>query len=184
MGADYGIEPEDDGTQVLTQMVVEDDDPGDDSLIHLYDHVFTLPLAKPVCTTALSAVQRSASLLSIEGKEILKKEVKEIAKSVSSPTDSKIGLDDEEARVCIEETTTIAQESTIASRLGEVFPIANPTGEVNVQIDPSKLQVVEGPQHDLLTTSLMDEIIVMFDPKQKNNIPWMMAELMMKAASS
>ena len=82
MRADYGIEPEDDGTQALTQMVAEDDDPGDDSLIYLYDTVFTLPLAKPVCTTASSAVQRTASLLSTEGKEIPKKEVNEIAKSV------------------------------------------------------------------------------------------------------
>ena len=65
-----------------------------------------------------------------------------------------------------------AQEFTAASRLTDVFPIANPTGEVRVQFDPSQLRVNEGPQHHLLTTSLMDEIITMFDPKDLANIPW------------
>ena len=64
-----------------------------------------------------------------------------------------------------------AQESTVASGLNDVFPIANPTGEVKVQIDPCQLQVIEGPQHDLLTTSLMSEIIVMFDSDDLANIP-------------
>ena len=99
MGAHYEVEPEVDDTQASTQMVIEDDDPVGDSLIYLYDTAFKLPLAKPVCTTALSAVQRSANLLCAEGKESLKREVKQVAKSVLSSTDPYIGLDTEEARV-------------------------------------------------------------------------------------
>ena len=93
MGADYNEEPEVDDAQAPTQMIVVDDDPVYDSVIHLYDAAFDLSLAKPVCTTATSAVQRSANLLSAEGKESLKKEVKQIAKSVLSPTDPNNGFD-------------------------------------------------------------------------------------------
>ena len=110
--------------------------------------------------------------MSTEGKETLKKEIKEIAKSVLNPAESASRLVTEEARACIDETVAMAQESTIASRLKAVFPIANPTGEVTVNIDPSKLTVNEGPQHKLLTTILIDDIIQMFDPKNKKNIPW------------
>ena len=89
-----------------------------------------------------------------------------------SSTDPNIGLDTEEARICIEETAVRAQVSTAASKLTDVFPIANPAGDVKVQVDPSQLKVNEGPQHELLTTSLMDEIKVMLDPKDVANIPW------------
>ena len=101
----------------------------------------------------------------------MKKNVKEIAKSVLSATDPNIGLDIEEARKCIEEIALRAQESTAAGRLTDVFLIANPTGEVKVQVDPSQLKVNEGPQHELLTTSMMDEVKAQFDPKDIANIP-------------
>ena len=65
-----------------------------------------------------------------------------------------------------------AQESTVASRLNDVFPTANLTGEIKVKTDPSQLQVIRGPQHDLLTTRLMNEIIQMFDPKVSANNIW------------
>ena len=165
------MEPDADDIRASTTMVIEDDGPDSSSLIHMYA-AFNLPPAKPVCKTALSAVQDFANLLSTEGKESLKINVKEIAKSVLSSTDPNVGLDTEEARVCIEETAVRAQESTAASRLTDAFPIANPTREVRVHIDPSQLRVNEGPQHHLLTTSLMDEIITMFDPKHLANIPW------------
>ena len=92
MGADYDV----DDILAPTTMVIEDDGPDCSSLIHMYA-AFNLPPAKPVCKTALSAVQDSANFLSAEGKESLKMNVKEIAKSVLSSTDPNIGLDTEEA---------------------------------------------------------------------------------------
>ena len=67
-----------------------------------------------------------------------------------------------------------AQESTAAGRLHvtDVFPIANPIGEVKVQFDPSQLKINEGPQHELLATSMMDEVKAQFDPRDQANIPW------------
>ena len=144
MGADYNEEPEADDVQAPAQMIVVDDDPVDESVIHLYNAAFDLSLAKPVCTTATSAVQRSANLLSAEGKESLKKEVKQIAKSVLDPTDPNNGFETKDAQACIEETVVRAQESTVASRLNDVLPTANLTGEIKDKTDPSQLQVIKG----------------------------------------
>ena len=122
MGADYNEEPEADDVQAPTQMiVVDDDDPVDESVINLFDAAFDLSLAKPVCTTAMSAVQKSASLLSAEGKESLKNKVKQIAKSVLDPTDPNIGFETKDAQACIEETTVRVQEYTVATRLNDLF---------------------------------------------------------------
>ena len=138
-------------------MVIEDEDGEDSSLLHMYGASFTLPFAKQVCKTASKAVKEFSIVLSAEGKEILTNNVKEIAKSELSATDPNIGLETEEARKCIEETALKAQESTAAGRLTDVFSLDNPTGEVSVQFDPSQLKINEGPQHELLATSMMDE---------------------------
>ena len=68
------------------------------------NRVFNLTFTKQGCTSAAAAVDRSAVLLTTEGKEILKNEIKEIAKSVLNPTESESRLATEEANVCIDET--------------------------------------------------------------------------------
>ena len=135
-------------------------------------HLFNLPFAKHSCNTALTAVEESVTVLSTEGKDNLKHNVKEIANSVLSATDPNIGLDTEEAQKCIEETASSCREPTVAGRLKDAFPIANRTGEVEVENDPSQPKIHEGPQHELFAASMMDEVMTQFDPRDKANIAW------------
>ena len=102
----------------------------------------------------------------------MEKSIKQIASRVLGATDPNTNLETEEAQKCIYDTASRACESTVAGRLRDVFPSANLTEEAVVQIDPSQLKINEGPQHELLATSMMDEVITQFDPRDKANISW------------
>ena len=68
------------------------------------------------------------------GRVKLEKSIKQIASSVLGAIDPNTNLDTEEAQKGIEETASTACESTVAGRLRDVFPSANLTEEVVVEI--------------------------------------------------
>ena len=45
-------------------------------------------------------------------------------------------------------------------------------GEIEIQVDPTRLHLREGPQHLYLMTATIDEIKCRFDSHEKANIAW------------
>ena len=153
MGADYEASGKDD-VQISEfddddMMVVKgEDEERYDTLERMYGSSFVLPFAQQECKSSSVAVKDFSVVFTPDGKSNLTRSVKHIAKGVLTCTDPNINLASKEAQSCIEETASRAQESTAAGRLADIFPLANITGEVEIQVDPSQLHINEGDEYD------------------------------------
>ena len=115
-------------------VVVKDEDEDEGGVLHMYGGSLIQPLATQICKPVSTAVKGSSAVFTTADKVKLEKSIKQIASRVLGATDPHTNLETEEAQKCIYETASRACESTVAGRLRDVFPSANLTEEVVVEI--------------------------------------------------